>query len=123
VREVNAKVLLEYGFVGLAGVLAWSKLALPVASDPVFGALLAAFVGLEAVGARRGRTRIDRRWLLAAGGLFALAFAIWIPSRTRTGLLCDPEAALQGHAVWHLLCALAAGSIFLYLRSERPATD
>jgi len=50
--------------------------------------------------------------------LFGLAFALWVPSLSG-GPLCDPHSALQGHAAWHLLDALAAGSLFLYFASER----
>jgi hypothetical protein len=30
-----------------------------------------------------------------------------------------PESWIQGHALWHLLTALALGSMYLYYRSER----
>jgi hypothetical protein len=43
------------------------------------------------------------------------------PSRTG-GFLCDPDSLLQGHAVWHLLCAGTTGSIYLYHRSERAVS-
>ena len=32
---------------------------------------------------------------------------------------CDPDSLIQGHAIWHLLSALATWSFFLFLRTER----
>jgi hypothetical protein len=100
-------------------LLSASKIWTPVSSDVVFGAM----VGLAALtdpvmARRRPDRRFERRWLAAAGVLFGVAFAIWLPSRSG-GALCDPDSWVQGHALWHLLCAGAAGCIFLYLRSER----
>ena len=60
---------------------------------------------------------IDRRLVVLAVASFLTAFAIWLPSLTG-GPLCDPESWIQGHAIWHLLCACAAGAVFLYYRSE-----
>jgi hypothetical protein len=59
-----------------------------------------------------------RRWLGAAVACFLVAYAVWIPSQTG-GPLCDPDSWLQGHALWHLLCAGSAGCFYLYFRSER----
>ena len=46
-------------------------------------------------------------WGLGSVATLLVAFAVWIPSQTG-GLWCIPESWLQGHALWHLLCALAA---------------
>ena len=66
---------------------------------------------------RRPFVTIRRRWAVAALALFLAAFAVWIPSRSG-GALCDPDSWIQGHAVWHLLCAAAAGCLFVYFLSE-----
>lgn len=106
-------------YATLAAALVASKLWTPIESDWIFGATLgAAAVSDGAVRRVRPTLRRDGRWLLASLGLFGLAFAIWLPSQSG-GALCDPESLLQGHAAWHALCALAAGALFLYLRSER----
>ena len=39
--------------------------------------------------------------------MLLVAFGVWIPSQTG-GLWCIPESWLQGHALWHVLCAVAA---------------
>lgn len=54
-------------------------------------------------------------WFWAAIGTFAVAFTIWLLSRTGMPL-CAPQSALQGHALWHVLSALTVGGFYLYLR-------
>lgn len=44
----------------------------------------------------------------SAGALAAIGVAVWAFSRTG-GPLCNPDAAIGGHAVWHLLAAAATG--------------
>lgn len=46
-------------------------------------------------------------WGVGSVGTLVLAFGVWIPSQTG-GSWCLPESWAQGHALWHLLCALAA---------------
>lgn len=65
---------------------------------------------------RRDRAS-DLRWGLAAIGCLALAFTIWNLSKHAW---CDPHSLVQGHAVWHLLCALAGWCIFQLYASVRP---
>ncbi len=50
--------------------------------------------------------------------IFFVAFAIWILSRTQESLFCDPHSLVQGHAMWHLLNAIAAYFLFLFYTSE-----
>lgn len=95
------------------------SLLLPISSDVVFGGLVATSALVEGLALRRHRSRTTRKaWLLGAGACFGLAFAIWIPSRSSTGALCAPDSLLQGHALWHLLCAGATGCLYFYTRSE-----
>jgi hypothetical protein len=49
----------------------------------------------------------------------ALAFGIWILDLSH--IVCAPHSLLQGHAVWHLLCAASGGFVYVYYRSEREA--
>jgi hypothetical protein len=67
-----------------------------------------------------GASRTDLRWGVAALGTILLAFAIWNVTRT---LWCDPRSLVQGHAVWHLLDAVAAYLLFRFWASERLAGD
>jgi hypothetical protein len=106
-------------FAGLFAASAWSKLATSLSSDLVFGLLIGAFGASEGAVWRRRALRQERRWLALAALCFGVGFALWLPSRRGDGALCDPDSLLQGHAAWHLLCAGAAGAIWLYWRSER----
>lgn len=123
---LRAARLSTHGCVALYALLfaaaAWSKLATSASSDVAFGLLIAGFLlGEAAVWHRRRELRQERRWLGLALLCFAVAFALWLPSRGPDGALCDPHSWLQGHAAWHLLSAAATGAIWLYWRSERAA--
>lgn len=83
-----------------------------------FGAMAVASVGIEVRLRRTGRVSGDGRFLLAAAATFLGSFAVWLGSRNG-GVLCDPASWLQGHAVWHLGCAVATVFIYLYMRSQR----
>jgi hypothetical protein len=110
-------------YVPLVLLLVASKLAGPWSSDVIFGGVLAAAGASDALAVHRRPDLVrDRRLLLAALALFALAFAIWLPSRTG-GPLCVRESWIQGHAAWHLLCAASTGLLFAYLHSERPRSS
>lgn len=105
---------------GTAALVAAQALGLPW-PEFVFGSLLAVFAALELRLARRRRSgSIDARWLGGAAALFAIALAIWVPSLSG-GPLCDPQALVQGHAAWHLLCAGSTLCLFAYFSSERSA--
>ncbi len=55
-------------------------------------------------------------YLCLASG--AVAFFVWNISRTEDSWWCNPDSLLQGHALWHILCALSAFFGFLFYRSE-----
>lgn len=71
----------------------------------VFALLLAAAVTMEVILWRRVAGPRPR-WVLAAVASLLLGFSVWLVSQTG-GAWCVPESWLQGHALWHLLCALA----------------
>jgi len=99
------------GFVLLNGVLMTAQVTTPSLRRIVFGVLLAAALAVEWRWSRAGRT-----WLAIGASLMALAFVIWFIDRRR--LVCDPESLIQGHAVWHLLGALASACLFLSYEAE-----
>lgn len=110
-------------FAALYGALAASLACLEVVqyrnANLGFGLLIVAFLGSEAAVRLRGAARErDPRWLAGSVLCFFLGFALWLPSRRSDGALCAPGSWLQGHAAWHLLCALAAAAIFRYLEPE-----
>jgi hypothetical protein len=99
-----------------AGVVAVCELAttydahVPVvnaAGNAAFGLFLLLAIALEAT----DHGGLDKRWLVGAVASLAGAFAIWNTARTGSGL-CFPHSLYQGHAVWHLLCAVGAWCLF-----------
>jgi hypothetical protein len=81
-----------------------------------FGVLLLAAVVLETLVWRRRETAIVFRHGVVALVAMLVAFTIWLLSNAGW---CDPHSLLQGHAVWHLLCALSAYWVFRMYASER----
>ena len=95
------------------------RFSLPIHSDNIFGILVvsAAFLELLLILLRQELSR-KRYWLWCGIGAFLAAFAIWLPSRTGKPL-CYPQSVFQGHALWHLLCAVSTLAFYLYYRSEK----
>jgi len=110
--------LYSYGglvvFLGVPYVFGW----LPISGSAMYVVMIPLFVVFEAVGARR-RPEVARQWrqLGVAGVCFFSALAIWRLSHTGAPL-CDPHSWLQGHAIWHLLCAGATVAIYLFYVTE-----
>jgi len=52
--------------------------------------------------------------LLIAVGLALLGAAAVASLLDVTRIACDPQSLLQGHAVWHLLSALALAALFRF---------
>jgi len=102
--------------VGLGGLRAVG--ALPVSGSATYAVLIPGFVALE-VGAAVRRPGVARqpRWMGVAFVAFLTALVIWRLSHTGAPL-CDPHSLLQGHAAWHLLCAVSTVGIFLYYATE-----
>ena len=81
-----------------------------------FGLLLIVSVVLETLLWRRGETRRTIGFGFASLASMLVAFAIWNASQHG---LCDPHSWLQGHGVWHMLCAVAAYFLYRLYASER----
>jgi hypothetical protein len=62
----------------------------------------------------------QRRALRVALGLLVVAGAVWVADLRH--LWCEPSSLLQGHAVWHVLTAGAAGATFAYYREGFSST-
>jgi hypothetical protein len=85
------------------------------AGNAIFALLLITTAGIEL--RLRSRRERDDRWGYWAVGALLAAFGIWLLSHDG-GILCDPHSLLQGHAVWHLLCAVAAYCLYRLYASE-----
>ncbi len=86
------------------------------AGNLAFGLLLCVAVGLETALWRRGETMRTIAFGFASLASMLAAFTIWVLSQHGW---CAPHSLLQGHAAWHLLCAVAAGFLYLLYASER----
>lgn len=91
---------------------------MPEARRLVFALLVILTLALEVIIWRLRHPNIRYAWLIAAVITFAVAYGIWLLDNSR--MLCAPESLLQGHAIWHMLSALAAGMIAIYYSSQRP---
>ncbi|MDN5790125.1 MAG: ceramidase [Micrococcales bacterium] len=103
---LRAAVVVPAGCVvlaGLAGVLwAW-----PETRRYAFVAILLPGIVLEIWRSRMplGSSQ-PAHWLWAGLGVMTAAYGVWVLDQT--DLLCSPTSVLQGHAVWHVLGAIAA---------------
>jgi hypothetical protein len=88
--------------------------------NAAFALVLCAAVVLEVLVVRRRDSRADARYAYASLASLLIAFAVWNATKTR---LCDPHSLIQGHAIWHLLCAVAAYLLYRYYASERRPLD
>ncbi len=94
------------------------------AGNLVFGALLVLTIVLEVRLRRRDGGAGDVRWIGGAVASLVVAFVVWNLSKN-AGPLCHPGSLLQGHAAWHLLCAVSAYCLYRYWSSaaaDRSAT-
>jgi len=99
------------GFVLVNAALMTAQVTAPSLRRILFGLVLLSALAVEWRGSRAGR-----RWLASGAGLMAVAFVIWVVDRGR--LACDPESLIQGHAIWHLLGALAAACLYRSYEAE-----
>lgn len=92
-------------FVVVNAGLMTAQVTTPSLRRVVFAGLLLAAIAVGWSSSRGGR-----RWLGLGALTMSAAFAIWVLDLFR--IVCAPESVFQGHAVWHLLGALAAICLF-----------
>jgi hypothetical protein len=85
------------------------------AGNVIFGALLVLTIVVE-VRLRRHTPAGDLRWIIGAVASIAVAFVVWNLSKNGAPL-CHPHSLLQGHATWHVLCAVSAYCLYRYWNS------
>jgi len=73
----------------------------------IFGFLLLGIIAAEL----KDRAR-EGRYLIKAIVIMAVAFVIWIVDFAR--IACAPASFFQGHAIWHILGAVAAWYLYLH---------
>jgi hypothetical protein len=115
-------VIIFLVIVSISGAIIWF---VEGSGKYIFGGLVAVWGVLEIIllivqatgGALMGLHRTEWGYLVGAGLSFLVAVIVWTYSKDGKPW-CRPYSVAQGHAVWHILSALSAYFIFLYLRSE-----
>ncbi|WP_141013318.1 ceramidase domain-containing protein [Nocardioides sambongensis] len=100
----------------LVGAVAGEVPVVRFAGNLAFGVLLVVAIAGEVVLARRDRQ--GARWAGAAAVTMVVAFGIWLADQHG---MCDPDSLLQGHAVWHLLNAVAAYFLYRHYAAQRTS--
>lgn len=117
------RIGLWLGALVVAGAIV--LIAAPAASPALAGIAAVGLVVAEVMVYRRG-LRAPGPYLYAAVAVLVVGAIVFALSRTG-GPLCDPESPIQGHALWHLMTALALalwGMASLPLGTTPPgATD
>ena len=103
-------------YVLVNALLAFLLIQYPALRRYIFGAIIFATLWPEYRLRKSRRLIINNFFLSAAWGTLILAFIIWMLDITK--ILCNPTSWLQGHALWHLLGAVAGGFLYLYYSSE-----
>jgi hypothetical protein len=106
-------------YLALNLLLAYILLEFPALRRYIFGVIIVAALLPEDRVRQQKKPRINVFFLQAAWWSLLVAFVIWTLDITK--ILCNPNSWLQGHALWHILGALAAGFLYLYYRSENDA--
>jgi len=66
------------------------------------------------------RTTRWTKWYITGLAASTTALAMFVVGRTG-GVLCDPSSLFQGHALWHVLGAVALGAYFVATTAVREA--
>lgn len=104
------------GYLVLNTMLGYLLVVNPAIRRQVFAAMVWTALALEILVWLVESPKIEKRWLAASVASLAFGYAIWMLDES--GAWCAPMSWWQGHALWHLLTALAAGLLFVYYRSE-----
>jgi hypothetical protein len=103
-------------YLACNSILAYVLIQYPASRRYIFGMIILATLLPEYRVRTQKKPQITGAFLQAAWWTLVAAFVIWILDITK--ILCNPNNWLQGHALWHILGAIAAGWLYLYYRSE-----
>ena len=95
------------------GAILWLN---PAWRTPIFAILLVSGGALTGWANCRWGSEAQTRYLVAAVVVLVVALVLW--DLDRTLVLCYPTSVFQGHAVWHMMTAIAAVLLYLYICSE-----
>ena len=103
-------------YVALNIVLAVALYSLPELRRYAFAAVITAALLVEYRVRRHGLMNADTRYLIAAVAALSIAFVVWALDLRR--VMCSAASVWQGHAIWHVLGAVACACVYLFYRSE-----
>ncbi len=103
-------------YLALNLFLSWLQIAIPDTRRYAFAVVLMLALAFEYYFRLKKKPQIEVRWLWIGTGLLGGAYIIWILDNTR--LVCFENSLLQGHAIWHILGAIAVLFLHRYYVSE-----
>ncbi|NUO79669.1 ceramidase domain-containing protein [candidate division KSB1 bacterium] len=106
-------------YVVMNTVLALLLLVLPVLRRYLFAMLVLGALALAYWPSGAARQHGKRGYLTGAFLIIVIGFIIFLLDLTK--IFCWPQSWLQGHALWHLSGALAAGLLYQHYRTEQRA--
>jgi len=118
-RSKNAAASWVY-FIAGAVVLAVSLVVSPGVTNALMIAVVVALVASD-VALFRQSVRWTK-WYVTGLVASAAAVSMFVLGRTG-GILCDPSSTFQGHAVWHVLGAVALGAYFVATTAAREGVS
>jgi len=105
-RRLGTALLIS-AYVSMNALLAIILYTAPEWRRWIFGALLAGIIWAEL------KDRESRKpYLIRAIAIMTVAFIIWVIDFSR--IACAPTSIVQGHAIWHILGALASWYLYLH---------
>jgi len=106
VRRLSASTMI-ISYIASNAVLSLVLYVAPQFRRWIFALLLFGIIGAEL----KDRAR-ERRYLIKAIVIMAVAFIIWVIDFSR--IACAPTSIVQGHAIWHILGAVSAWYLYLH---------
>jgi len=97
-------------------ILSWIQIAIPETRRYAFAIVLIIALIFESYYRTQSHTQIEVKWMRHGIILLAVAYIIWILDNTRT--ICFEHSLIQGHAIWHVLGAIAVLFLHRYYVSE-----
>ena len=103
-------------YLALNLLLSWLQITIPETLRSAFAMVIVLALVFESYFLTTTKPRIEIRWLKLAIASLAAAYLIWILDNMH--ILCLEHSLLQGHALWHILDAVAVWMMYRYYASE-----
>jgi dihydroceramidase len=112
-RPISARPMIG-AYAAMNVLLSVVLYAAPEARRWIFGLLLAAIIACEL------KTRAREGYhLFKAIVIMTVAFIFWLIDYSR--MACSPTSIVQGHAIWHILGAIAAWYLYVHYRMNQKS--